>query len=195
MNKGCDAKMIKLFTIKFDRSLEKFDDSEFQAYIKDKDVLSVENHFFICRETPYVLLILNCQFSDNTATADLTVKPVSRSKKSAVPSFLKEPELPLYNYLKDWRNQFCKNNGIPPYILCNNEQLGKMVSLRPKTIADLAKIEGFGEVKAKKYGADILKALTKQHENQPANQLPEKKTETHPHQQTKKGADESAPKT
>ncbi|KPA19080.1 HRDC domain protein, partial [Candidatus Magnetomorum sp. HK-1] len=34
--------MIKLFTIKFDRSLEKFDDSEFQAYIKDKDVLSVK---------------------------------------------------------------------------------------------------------------------------------------------------------
>jgi len=42
--------LIKLFTIKFDRSLEKFDDSEFQAYIKDKDVLSVENHFFMCRE-------------------------------------------------------------------------------------------------------------------------------------------------
>jgi hypothetical protein len=46
--------MIKLFTIKFDRSLEKFDDNEFQNYIKDKDVLSVENHFFICREIPYV---------------------------------------------------------------------------------------------------------------------------------------------
>jgi len=30
-----------------------------------------------------------------------------------------------------------------------------MVSLRSKTIADLAKIEGFGEVKSKKYGADI----------------------------------------
>ena len=188
--------MIKLFTIKFDRSLEKFDDREFQAYIKDKDVLSVEDHFFICRETPYVLLIINCQFTDNTATADLTtVKPASRNRKSAVPSFLNESELPLYNHLKDWRNQYCKDQGIPPYVVCKNDQLGKMVQQRPNTLAGLAKIEGFGEVKAKKFGADILKALTNLNENQPANQLPEKKTETHPHQQTKKGADESAPKT
>ncbi|MBF0451043.1 MAG: HRDC domain-containing protein [Candidatus Magnetomorum sp.] len=176
--------MIKLFTIKFDRTLEKFDDTAFQEYIKDKDVLSVENHFFTCRETPYVLLILNCQFSDNTAAADLaTVKPASRSRKSVVPSFLKESELPLYNHLKDWRNQFCKKQGIPPYIICNNDQLGKMVSLRPKTLADLAKIEGFGDVKAKKYGNDILNALAKLNENQPVQKLSENKSESNPEQQ------------
>ncbi|KPA18625.1 HRDC domain protein [Candidatus Magnetomorum sp. HK-1] len=176
--------MIKLFTIKFDRSLEKFDDSEFQAYIKDKDVLSVENHFFICRETPYVLLILNCQFSDNTATADLTtMKPTSRSRKSAIPSFLNETELPLYNHLKDWRNQFCKDQGIPPYVVSNNKQLGKMVQQRPNTLAGLAKIEGFGEVKAKRFGADILSVLAKLNENQPVQQSSEKKSENNTEQQ------------
>ena len=101
--------------------MEKFDDSEFQAYIKEKDVLSVEDHFFICRKTPYVLLIINCQFTDNTATADLTtVKPASRNRKSAVPSFLNESELPLYNHLKYWRNQYCKDQGIPPYVITIN---------------------------------------------------------------------------
>jgi len=79
--------MIKLFTIKFDRTLEKFDDNEFQNYIKDKDVLSVENYFFIYREAPYVLLIVNCQFADTSSTSDLTVKPVSKNRKSVVPSF------------------------------------------------------------------------------------------------------------
>jgi ATP-dependent DNA helicase RecQ len=177
--------MIKLFTIKFDRSLEKFDDSEFQAYIKDKDVLSVENHFFICRETPYVLLIINCQFTDTIATADLTtVKPASRNRKSAVPSFLNESELPLYNHLKDWRNQYCKNQGIPPYVVCNNDQLGKMVKQRPNTLAGLAKIEGFGEVKAKKFGAVILNVLAKLNENQPVRQLSVKESENNTEQQT-----------
>ena len=44
------------------------------------------------------------------------MKPASRNRKSAVPSFLSESELPLYNHLKDWRNQYCKDQGIPPYI-------------------------------------------------------------------------------
>lgn len=180
--------MIKLFTIKFDRSLEKFDDNEFQNYIKDKDVLSVENHFFICRETPYVLFIVDCQFADTTSTADLTVKPASRNRKSAVPSFLKESELPLYNSLKDWRNQYCQKKGIPPYVICNNDQLGKMVSLRPNNLADLAKIEGLGENKVKKYGVEILQVLSKMNGASPIKPVSNEKKELNTEKQTGKSA-------
>jgi hypothetical protein len=59
-----------------------------------------------------------------------------------------------------------------------------MVQQRPNTLAGLAKIEGFGEVKAKKFGAVILNVLAKLNENQPVQQLSVKESENNTEQQT-----------
>jgi len=37
----------------------------------------------------------------------------------------------------------CKQEGVPPYVICNNKQLAEMVSVRAQSLADLLKVEGF----------------------------------------------------
>ena len=59
-----------------------------------------------------------------------------------------------------------------------------MVQQRPNTLAGLTKIEGFGEVKAKKFGAVILNVLAKLNENQPVRQLSVKEFENNTEQQS-----------
>lgn len=46
--------------------------------------------------------------------------------------------------------------GVPPYVICNNRQRVDVVKARPKTLAALGRIEGFGEGKLKKYGGGLL---------------------------------------
>ena len=38
--------MLRIFTLKFQSTLGAFDDAELQAFIKDKEVLSIRDHFF-----------------------------------------------------------------------------------------------------------------------------------------------------
>ena len=46
--------------------------------------------------------------------------------------------------------------GVLPYHIMNNVALQSIQAKRPTSIPDLAILPGMGEVRAKKYGADIL---------------------------------------
>ena len=48
---------------------------------------------------------------------------------------------------------------IPVYAVCTNEQLAEMAKSRAATLADLKKIDGFGDAKAEKYGETFLLAI------------------------------------
>ena len=70
---------------------------------------------------------------------------------------LNDESMPLFNTLRQWRNERCKRDGVPPYIIMNNKQLAEFCQRRPQSKYDLMKIEGIGKAKAEKYGDDILK--------------------------------------
>ena len=49
---------IRIFTLKFHPGTEQFDDDELQEFIKDKEVLSAREHFFLKHETPYLVVFI-----------------------------------------------------------------------------------------------------------------------------------------
>ena len=65
--------------------------------------------------------------------------------------------MPLFNTLRQWRNEKSKKDGVPPYIILNNKQLAEISQRRPQSKYDLMKVEGIGKAKVEKYGDDILK--------------------------------------
>jgi ATP-dependent DNA helicase RecQ len=69
---------------------------------------------------------------------------------------LTETDWPLFNTLRNWRSERAKQEGIPPYVICNNRHLAEIVKARPQTLAALGQIEGVGEAKIKKYGKELL---------------------------------------
>jgi len=160
---------MRIFTLRFNPVTEGFDDSPVAEFVKDKEVLSIDNHFFVKDEVPYLAIVVRYRTVVPPAPA-ATVKPEKRRDESWR-ELLTEADWPLFNTLRTWRSELAKEQGIPPYVICNNRQLAEVVKSRPRTLAALGRIEGFGEAKLKKYGKDLLAFL--------AEEAPEKRETSH----------------
>ena len=65
----------------------------------------------------------------------------------------------LYIELKTLRDAICAQEQIPIYYVAGSVTLNEMTRYLPLTLADLRKINGFGDAKIKKYGNDFLEII------------------------------------
>jgi ATP-dependent DNA helicase RecQ len=164
--------LVRIFTLKFHAATEQFDDETLQEFIKDKEVVSIREHFFINHETPYLALVVT--YLPGTDLSDR-----SKKNKEAWQELLSNEQIPLFDALRDWRAERAKQDGVPLYIILKNRQLAQIVLDRPTSLAGLAKIQGIGKAKLEKYGKEILAVLlTKQEPTQ------ESEPTSHDQQQT-----------
>lgn len=146
--------LIRIFSLTFDSALGGFNDEPLREFLKDKEIISTSDHFFTRNEVPYLTLII--KYFPTRPEIDPKMEPKAK-REEAWRDSLTEADMGLFNMLRDWRSERCKRDGVPPYILFNNQQLAQLVKLRPQSLADLMKIEGVGSIKAQKYGEDLLK--------------------------------------
>jgi ATP-dependent DNA helicase RecQ len=140
---------IKVFTLGFNSLTESFDEKPLQEFIRDKEVLAVKEHFFERHDVPYLALVVSYKPSPVPVSA-------AKEKDGDWRELIAESEMPLFNSLRTWRNERAKKEGLAAYIICHNRQLADIIKLRPQSLAQLSKVDGFGEAKLKKYGRDIL---------------------------------------
>jgi len=50
---------------------------------------------------------------------------------------------------------------LPRYVVFNNETLGILVRKKPRTLIELESVKGIGPARSAKYGAEILKAISR----------------------------------
>ena len=72
---------------------------------------------------------------------------------------LSAEDFAVFVRLREARKQLAATEAIPVYAVCTNEQLAEMVKARAATLADLKKIDGFGDAKAEKFGEPFLAAI------------------------------------
>ncbi|OOM14532.1 HRDC domain-containing protein [Clostridium saccharobutylicum] len=65
-------------------------------------------------------------------------------------------ELEIINKLKKFRTETAKKEKIRPFMIFKNEQIDELIKAKPKTKEQLLAVRGFGEIKAQKYGEEIL---------------------------------------
>lgn len=70
-------------------------------------------------------------------------------------------EREIFKELKAYRLHKSREEKIKPYFIYNDNQLKDLISKMPINKEELQKVSGFGEVKANKYGDDILKIIEK----------------------------------
>ena len=80
-------------------------------------------------------------------------------RKDAYRSVLTEESTPLFNLLREWRNEKAKKVGYPAFYMFSNLQLAQIAVKNPETLTQLASVEGVGRVKIKKYGEEILQIV------------------------------------
>jgi superfamily II DNA helicase RecQ len=175
--------LTRVFTLRFNGLLDAFDDAPLRDFIKDKEVIAVRDHFFLRQDQPYLAVLVNYTLKP-IATEAATAKPGDQRRKQKDESWrelVADADVPLFNALRDWRMARCKREGLPPYVICNNQQLAAMIAARPQTLGQLGEIEGFGKAKLERYGADILAVLARARDEAPtqvATQSTEDENET-----------------
>jgi ATP-dependent DNA helicase RecQ len=68
-------------------------------------------------------------------------------------------DAPLRDYLREWRRATAKRQSVPAYVVMHDTSLEELCRARPRSLAELRSITGFGERKVESYGQQILDAL------------------------------------
>ena len=65
----------------------------------------------------------------------------------------------LFEALKSWRRALAIEQGVPPYVIFGDRSLAEIALMRPRTLPDLALVNGVGEAKLARYGEAVLKLV------------------------------------
>jgi ATP-dependent DNA helicase RecQ len=66
----------------------------------------------------------------------------------------------LREHLREWRRNLSRELNIPAFIVMHDTTLDELCRVRPRTLAQLRKVPGFGDRKVELYGERILEALS-----------------------------------
>jgi ATP-dependent DNA helicase RecQ len=93
------------------------------------------------------------------STSDVLAVPVQPSVERAVQSASADIHPELREFLREWRRETAAAENIAAFIVMHDTTLDDLCRVRPRSIRELRSVLGIGELKAKKYGAQILDVL------------------------------------
>lgn len=149
--------MLKIFTLKYEEKSESFNDSILSNFLFDKEILRWESKFFE-RKNEYFWTVL-IEYRQSIPMQSIPIQKTEISRDESYKELLSGNDWPLFKVLKEWRAERCKQEGIPPYIICNNTQLAKIAVARPHSLNALQEINGIGRAKTEKYGKELLQII------------------------------------
>jgi len=88
----------------------------------------------------------------------------------------------LLEYLREWRRTTAKEQGVSAFVVMHDTTLAELCRLRPRSLAEVRKVPGFGERKTGQYGQGILEALKRFLDG--ARAVPPKKKQSLPVEET-----------
>ena len=150
---------VRVLTLRFSPVLSGFDDTEVREFLRDKEVLAIRDHFFVKDESPYLAVLVTYNLLSTQAEAPQATPKAEGERQEAWREALQEEDWPLFNTLRDWRNQQAREEGVPPYVICTNRQLARIAHTRPSGLGKLGTVEGLGRAKIERYGGIILKLV------------------------------------
>ena len=134
--------LTRVITLRFDPILGAFDDGPLREFLKDKEVLSIRDHFFVKHEVPYLAVLVTYDLYRPEAAAPAV--DFREQRDGSWRTLVTAADVLLFNALRDWRAERSKREGVPPYVICTNRQFAAMVQARPQSLAKLGAIEGIG---------------------------------------------------
>lgn len=140
---------VRLFAIRL--LPEKFisDQKSLNDFLENVDFIKSDTHFV---ESEFKYWSVLVHFEDK-----VDGKKLDLNNKNKINEEDLDPEqYTIYKELKSWRIKKAQDWSIPSFMICHNSELLSVVVTRPKTISDLRKIKGFGDLKIENHGEEIL---------------------------------------
>jgi ATP-dependent DNA helicase RecQ len=85
--------------------------------------------------------------------------PVSRKEGPGTETAV-AAEPALLDRLRRWRRDTAQEQGLPAFVVLHDTTLEEICHKRPHSLAELRKVRGIGELKAERYGRQILDVVT-----------------------------------
>ncbi len=146
---------VKHFKIRIQKEYLAEDQNQLNAFLSDKNILKTSTNFITGINEYWSVLVFfeTPQGVQKVTTTNVTYPSIS----SAVA--LSESENKLFESLKQWRQQKATQLKLPQYMICQNNELLRIVKMKPQNTEDLVNIKGFGDLKRMKYGQEIIHLL------------------------------------
>ena len=148
---------LKVFTLKYDPKLAGFDDTCIRRFLADKQLVSAREHFYFYEGIPHISVFTEYSTEANEIESDC--EKSDNSEKKDYLDQLDEVGRMLFDSLREWRSERAREDGIPVFLIASNRMLADVVLMKPVSLKQLREINGFGEGKVKRYGADLLGML------------------------------------
>ncbi len=121
-----------------------------ELFVKNGCLTAIQNNF---STRAYLRAKADAQLDFKaTSAANLLVTAFGYVPKNA-------PHPELYALLKRWRDETADSNEVETYLVLPTKSVLELVELLPSNLAALKKVNGIGETKAKRYGAEILEII------------------------------------
>lgn len=157
---------IRILTLRYNEALQGFPEDVIKAATFGREVLSLQEHFFVHGNVPHLTLVLSLGDTiqyENSSSYKKTINSQENLEQA-----LDDKQKIVYRALKQWRNDTAKIEGRPAYAIARNVQLIELAKLSPKNISEIRNVEGFGDSFCEKYGKTIVDLFsnTKSKENE-----------------------------
>jgi superfamily II DNA helicase RecQ len=135
---------VKIFTLRFSDATEGFDDNSIRAFMADKEIVSLKEQFFFKDTVPYwsIMVVYKADLRPTGAREEYLSDRDRRTEEYRC--LLTEESTPLFNLLRQWRNERAKKDVSPAYIVFTNRQLAHIAAQSPDTLNQLSEVEGVG---------------------------------------------------
>jgi hypothetical protein len=88
----------------------------------------------------------------NEKTPEIKIEKLVENKDD----YLEKNYEELYEKLKKYRYEKARDESVKAYCIFTNNTLEEIIKVRPKNKEEILKVQGFGKIKADKYGEDII---------------------------------------
>lgn len=147
---------IRVITMRYQEGLQGFSEEALRTATFGREVLSMDQHFFLHGNVPH--LVLTLQLAD-TEGGGYQRRDRNGSEAAKLEEKIPEAVRPIYKALREWRNSKAKEKGCPAYNIALNVQLAELVLKAPKSLAAMREIEGCTDKFCKQYGEELLGLL------------------------------------
>ena len=140
--------------MRYNEALQGFPEDALKAVTFGREVLNVNEHFFVHGNVPHLTLVLSLGDSlryENAASYRLRDPNAPNPEEG-----MTDDQKMRYRALKTWRNETAKAEGRPAYAIARNVQLAELVKTNPTTLSGIKEIDGLGEGFCGKYGKAVL---------------------------------------
>lgn len=125
--------------------------ADLNAYLANQRVASVAQHLVTAPGGPMLVFVVQ-----SVGAAPAAGRVEARVDYKLV---LGEAQFAVYERLRRERKLIADAEGVPAYTVFTNAQLADLVRRAPRTVEDLAALDGVGEARAGKYGLRLLALL------------------------------------